>query len=788
MPARQPLSDADRDLLIAYQRGQLPPADKSRTERLLEQSSAARELFEQLTAGAFPRLPNYTILEQIGKGGFGVVYKAVHHAKERIEAVKVLFGRTPLMTSYFENEVHAIANLRHAHIATLYDAQLSTPPLYYTMEYVEGARLNEFVRTGDVSLARRIEIIAAVAEAIGYAHGQGVVHRDLKPQNILVDAAGEPHIVDFGIAKRLGLAEAPPEPGAEAPQREGAIGTIGYISPEQIAGRPLDARADIFSLGALLFNCITGEPARMARDPAYVRQVLPERGVSRHEDLAAIISRCLRERPEERYGSCDDLIADLRRYVSGRAVRARPTVNPLHHAGRMTTFLLLRWPVTLYATAFALAATLLTVTAWQFTLHTRPGEVRPNKDTALVLFTPSTIDAIGRRAPGTDLPGLSLGVRESLRLLHGALMEKLARAAPTVVVWDYLFPFADDEFDPAFVRGAEALQRKSIPVVVGAASFDVNSEPLISPAIRGSAHACGALLGVKPGRTEDAFEAVLCVARGEEEAPIPTLAVAAYAAARRPDCDPQLRLNTAERELVIRYRLRNPQPEQNRWLTSDKLSFLDLNAETGARQLARSGDRVAVGRVPAGTAAEWASRTVKYEDVLTAGDAQLKRWFDQRAVLIGEAVSGNGDAYQWRGETIFGCEIQARILDGLLGHTAQQSLGRSGLVARVLGWCAAGLFVALLLPVRRWRQPTLATLSALFLVFAGLVFLAWLAILGGSRPMVEGGLATACVLTSFGLAAVVRISRDVLRRRLPAAVTPVIEDSTLPTTIATGSG
>ncbi|RMF72358.1 MAG: hypothetical protein D6744_16935, partial [Planctomycetota bacterium] len=122
------------ELVAALARGELRGPAQRDVERHLERHRACREEFRRLTAGRFPQIENYTIVEQIGKGGFGVVYKAIHHDKERIEALKVLFTKTPLMTSYFENEVHLIAKLRHPHIATLYDAHLSSEPLYYTME------------------------------------------------------------------------------------------------------------------------------------------------------------------------------------------------------------------------------------------------------------------------------------------------------------------------------------------------------------------------------------------------------------------------------------------------------------------------------------------------------------------------------------------------------------------------------------------------------------------------------------------------------------------------------
>src|SRR6185436_6754355 len=146
MPDRiDPDSTPEPELLDALAAGGLEGDARRHAEELLGTSEAARDYFRRLTAPRFPQIANYTIIAQIGKGGFGVVYKAIHHATERVEALKVLFAKTPLLTSYFENEVHLIARLRHPNIATLYDAQLSTPPLYYTMDFVEGERLNDYV-------------------------------------------------------------------------------------------------------------------------------------------------------------------------------------------------------------------------------------------------------------------------------------------------------------------------------------------------------------------------------------------------------------------------------------------------------------------------------------------------------------------------------------------------------------------------------------------------------------------------------------------------------------------
>ena len=147
------------------------PDDRGRiVQRHLEQCEPCRAVFRKLTADRFPRLRSYTVIARIGAGAFGEVFKVIHHVKQRTEALKLLYTETRFRTASFVNEVHAIARLRHPNIATLFDAQLAAPPLYYTMELVEGRQLDEHFRSPDVTLAERIEIFRQVALAMDYAH------------------------------------------------------------------------------------------------------------------------------------------------------------------------------------------------------------------------------------------------------------------------------------------------------------------------------------------------------------------------------------------------------------------------------------------------------------------------------------------------------------------------------------------------------------------------------------------------------------------------------------------
>ncbi|MFQ5805575.1 MAG: serine/threonine-protein kinase, partial [Phycisphaerae bacterium] len=557
MQDERPEPCPQRELVEAFAHDQLDDAERREAERLLEQSEPCRELFRQLTAGRYPRLPNYTIIGQIGKGGFGVVYKAIHHAKERIEALKILFSKTPLLTSYFENEVHLIARLRHANIATLYEAQLSTPPLYYTMEFVEGERLNDYLKRHEVSLAARIDIIKSVARAVGYAHTKGVVHRDLKPQNVLLDREGQPHVVDFGIAKKLALVEArlPEAEGASQKDHEGAVGTLGYIAPEQEKGGPIDERADIYALGALLFHCVSGEPARLASVPDQRIRILRERQVAQPDDLAAIIARCVKVSPSDRYATCADFVADLDNYLSSRPIDAREDRTWVDQVFRIAALVMRESPVTVRTAVLILVAAFLTWYFWAVEAWTSGGRTSGDR-TVLIGFTDKTVEAVKEGRIGADLPGLSAYNAWSWRILYGKLMERLAEASPRVVVWDGWFDKCSD-FDEQLVRGLRALRASDVPVIVGALRFDLNGEPEICPAIRTEIDGYGTVFGTETGKHQNVYEVAHCIQRGYEW-PIPGLALAAFAACRFRDCDYRLRLDADARRLYLQYRKRNP--------------------------------------------------------------------------------------------------------------------------------------------------------------------------------------------------------------------------------------
>ena len=781
MPPRSGSTCAQRQATTALADGQLEADERERAEEHLLECEPCRLHFRQQTVERYPKIRNCKIIRELGRGGFGVVYKALHHGKKRYEALKVLFSRTPQRAAYFENEVRLVANLRHTNIATLYEARVTAAPLYYSMEFVAGEHLDDYLRSHDVSLEERLELLKTVAEAMEYAHAQGVVHRDLKPQNILIDGQGQPRIVDFGIAKKLvpNAAEAPGDDD-EPHSPEGAMGTFGYIAPEQLSGVEADSRADVYSLGALLFHIITGQPARFAPHVERLTEILHEGEVSRADDLAAIIACCVRPDPQQRYKTCAALVRDLDNYLTGLPVRARPDTTPGYHARRIATFVL-RWhPLPVQFAAVAVVAVVLSALLGfaQVRWITSAGQL---SGATLIAFAPSTMDAINAGRCGADLPGLEPANRPSYRLLYGRLMEKLAVSQPSVVVWDYYFPRCAPQYDPAFIRGVKALD---CPVVVGFEGFDHNGEPLLCADIRAAIHSWGSLTGISPYTLER--EVVIPVAMQQGfNPPVPGLALVGQAAAVHPDCD--LRIGVGADYIERRYRKRTDTAGEKRWLDeTQRIPIFKTDKGSDAHPFLAPKLNAILARFPQAGLHEWASRAIPLEDVLAADTEQCRRWFEGRPVLIGRMIAPLDHYPLQSGQYVFGCQIQALLIELLMAETGVRPLTRGWLALIVGGWCLVALLIVNLIPVPsgwRIRRPGLALAAggvaglaaALVLVLITSDPLAGQVIVGGSA-----------VLTAGCAACLVRLVHMRQSRPTPGPTWPA-NGSTLSTTVLASS-
>ncbi len=669
---------AQHEAVAAWAAGTGPPETVPELEQHLERCESCRAVFRQVTGERFPRFRNYTVIAELGRGGFGVVYKAVHHAKQRIEALKVLFSKTPLREAYFQNEVHLVARLRHPNIATLYEAHLGTIPHYYTMEYVPGQHLDEYLRTHEVSLEERIEIIRRVALAIDYAHRAGVIHRDLKPQNIVIDAAGEPRIVDFGIAKRLGLDG---DPGPAAGRTEGALGTYGYMSPEQLRGAPVDGRTDVFSLGALLFHAITGQPASDAANHARLLALLRGRHVSRAEDLAAIIRRAVQPIADERYPDAAALVADLDAYRTGRPVGARPGLSFGQRATRLAALLLRNHPAAVQFAVLAAAVLVLVAMLWNVRAAVKSPGVGLGRGVVLVGVLPSTEQAIREGRLGADLPGLDPHDRKSWRVLWGHFMAQLAGSGARAIVWDYYFPDDFDAFDAAFAAGARAA---GVPVIVGAAEMDENAEPVLASQIRAAAFGWGLLLGVNPAGRGHEVSLPLAVLRGRN-APVPTLPLAALAAVRQPEHRMDLRVGRDALELC--YQRTEVRPGEKRWLdTADVVPFFDEHRPLVDGSHLLAGDRVFLARYSLADMAAWRARTIPFEELLGLPPDARRARAAGKVVVIGRMVPGHDSWPLADGSQMFGCQAFAHAIDKALATGRIERYPRHWLFTQVLLW------------------------------------------------------------------------------------------------------
>jgi tetratricopeptide (TPR) repeat protein len=281
----------------------------------------------------------YEFGAEVARGGMGRIVRAVDRRLDRDVAVKVMIGSSGQLAARFDREARVIARLQHPGIVPIYDiGSTEDGRPFYSMKLIEGRTLDDAIKAADAD--GRMELlphVLAAVDAIAYAHSQRIIHRDLKPLNVLVGAFGETLVIDWGLAKELtavtGDSGEEPIPAADDPTltRHGqVVGTPAYMPPEQAAGRPVDERADVYALGAMLYHVLAGQPpfagvdsARLMAEVATGRpKPLDELRPDLPDDLLAIVARAMAREAHGRYADAREMAADLRRHQAGQLVSA----------------------------------------------------------------------------------------------------------------------------------------------------------------------------------------------------------------------------------------------------------------------------------------------------------------------------------------------------------------------------------------------------------------------------------------------------------------------------------
>lgn len=337
---RNSLSDTDNALMRAIVTGQLTERDRQnpavvdgfgahqKLDSLFRQLRDAPVIEDDSVDDDLPaRIGDYEIRRRLGIGGFGSVYLGFDEKLQRQVAIKVprQFLADPKEKERFQREARTAAALDHQHIASIYEVGEENGRPFIVSAYVDGVSLDKWVKTQQLRHEAVVRLIISIGSAIRCAHESGVVHRDIKPSNIMIDVTGKPVVMDFGLAKHL---------DEQSLSIDGKLlGTPAYMSPEQAKGesRTVDTAADIYSLGVVLYELLTGELPFRGTTQMVLGQVIHDDPPNPRklrgdipQDLETITLKCLAKEPHHRYLKVEELILDLTRWLDGSPISARP--------------------------------------------------------------------------------------------------------------------------------------------------------------------------------------------------------------------------------------------------------------------------------------------------------------------------------------------------------------------------------------------------------------------------------------------------------------------------------